>query len=77
MVPTVLHIMSKWGDECYYRISFTGQLQSLRQSGEWGPCDRYGGTLEGVVDYYFEGGADSNWSYEYVEESDAQYATEG
>lgn len=75
MVPTVLHIVSKWGDECFYRVSPSGQLQSLHQSGEWGPTGGYGGTLDGVVDYYTSGGTDRYWSYEWVEEGDAKYAS--
>lgn len=75
MVPTVLHIVSKWGDECFYRISDTGQLQSLFNSGVWGACQGYGGTLEGVVEYYCEG--DPSWSHEWVEEGDAGYASKG
>lgn len=75
MVPTVLHIVSKWGDECFYRINRFGQLESLWNNDHWGDCWGYGGTLEGVIEYYTEGGADTAWSYEWVEEGDAGYAS--
>lgn len=74
MGGSVVHIMSKWGDECYYRISPSGQLQSLYQSGDWGPTMGYGGTLQGVIDFYTEGGDDKAWSFEWVYEEDANYA---
>lgn len=77
MVPTVLHIVSVWGDECYYRVDRFGNLQSLRQSGDWATTIGYGGTLDGVVEYYTEGGNDPAWSYEWVEEEKAGYASEG
>lgn len=72
----ILHIMSRWGDECFYRM-FGGAVQSLRQSGAWADTRDYGTDLASVIDYFCEGGADENWSYEWVKESDAKYATEG
>lgn len=78
MVPTVLHIVSIWGDECYYRIDPFGNLQSLRQSGVWANTHGYrDSTLEGVIKFYTEDGTDPAWSYEWVEEEKAGYASEG
>jgi hypothetical protein len=34
----------------------------------------YGGTLQGVIDFYTEGGDDKAWSFEWVYEEDANYA---
>lgn len=77
MGGTVVHIVSAWGDEGFYRLSPTGQLQSLRNSGDWAATKAYGGTLEGVIDFYTRHGDTENWSFEWVNEEDAQYAPEG
>jgi len=73
MTPTVLHIVSVWDDECFYRMH-EGRVQSLHQSEEWGDAYSYGNDLDNVIDYYCDG--DLDWTYEWVEESEAHYGRE-
>ncbi len=74
MVPTVLKITNVWGDVCFYRM-YGGAVQALRQSGAWQDARGYRPDLDSVIEYFCND--DPEWSYEWVEESDAQYATEG
>jgi hypothetical protein len=69
----ILKIMyPKWNEVCFYRISpETGKVQALRQSGTWGHTSGYGGTLEGVIDFYCDD--DPEWKFQWVGEDDAQY----
>ena len=74
MEKNVLRITNVWGDECFYRM-YGGAVQALRQSGAWQDAKGYRTDLQSVVEYFCDG--DPEWSYEWVKESDAKYATEG
>ncbi len=74
MVPTVLRISNIWGDVCFYRMK-DGKVQALRQATGWGDARGYRPDLDSVISYFCAD--DPDWSYEWVEESEASYATEG